>query len=91
MTLLSFLRTQIAKIKATDRNGASLSSSAQATPATPTEILPMYTQNVTRESDTVNLRNALVDGMSSVNLSVSVSDIDSAQNTVKTRDQESTF
>ena len=82
---------QIAKIKATDRNGASLSSSAQATPATPTEILPMYTQNVTRESDTVNLRNALVDGMSSVNLSVSVSDIDSAQNTVKTRDQESTF
>lgn len=83
----------IAKIKQTKYNGGGSSSSSASVPAPSTDYAyqPMYVQNQTSQSDTDNLRNAISDGMSSVNLSVSVTEINDVQKRVKVRENESDF
>ena len=53
--------------------------------------MPTYTQNITNQMDIDNLSNALAGTMKGVNLSVSVTDIDNAQNKVRTREIESSY
>lgn len=53
--------------------------------------MPTYTQTYTNQNDIDNLANAIGNTMKGVNLSVSVTDIDNAQTTVKTRERESSF
>ncbi len=55
------------------------------------DYMPSYTQTVTNQTDIDALSNALATNMKSVNLSVSVSEIDAVQNRVKTREVESSF
>ena len=84
---------QIAKIRKTnpyDNAGGSSSASVPA-PSTDYAYQPMYVQNQTSQSDTDNLRNAISAGMSSVNLSVSVTEINDVQKRVKVRENESDF
>ena len=79
---------QIAKIASTSRNGGSSSANASVSvPQADYDFSPTYTESVTRQEDTDNLRNA----MSEVNLSVSVSEIDDVQNRVRVRQGESSF
>lgn len=83
---------QIAKIKSSSRNGNGSSSvSAAAMAPTDTEVIPQYVSNVTTETDTDMLRNAISDGMSQTQLYVSVTDINDVQNKVRTTQNESTF
>ena len=83
---------QIAKIKSSSRNGNGSSSvSAAAMAPTDTEVIPQYVSNVTTETDTDMLRNAISDGMSQTQLYVSVTDINDVQNKVRTTQKESTF
>ena len=53
--------------------------------------MPSYIQTVTNQSDIDNLANAIGNTMKGVNLQVSVTEIDKAQNRVRTREQESSF
>ena len=74
-------------------NSKSGSSSSTAPVQAPqiNELPVQYVQNVTNESDIDNLRNAMTEGIQSANISVSVSDINDAQNRVKVRDNNSSF
>ena len=84
---------QIAKIKATKMDGSTGSASSASVPAPDTSSFyqPMYTQNITSETDTENLRNAIMNGMSGVNLAVSVTEINDVQKRVKVKESESDF
>ena len=84
---------QIAKIKATRMDGSTGSASSASVPAPDTSSFyqPMYTQNITSETDTENLRNAIMNGMSGVNLAVSVTEINDVQKRVKVKESESDF
>lgn len=87
---------QIAKIKSTtfDSGGGSMGGevSAQAAP-TPAamEYVPNYSTNVTGESETVNLANAVNEGQKDQRVYVVESDINEAGKRVQIREQESTF
>lgn len=87
---------QIAKIKSTtfDGGGGSMGGevSAQAAP-TPAamEYVPNYSANITGESETVNLANAVNDGQRDQRVYVVESDINEAGKRVQVRESESTF
>lgn len=81
----------IAKIKNTKYNGSS-SSTASSVPAPQINEMPVqYVSNITNQTDTDNLRNAIVEGMASTKLYVSVTDINNVQNKVKVTEDESSF
>lgn len=82
----------IAKIKNTKYNGGDSSNSSASVPAPQINDIPVqYVSNITNQTDTDNLRNAIVEGMSATNLYVSVTDINTVQNRVKVTENESTF
>ena len=89
--------TQIAKIKSTsfDGGGSSVSGDVAAAVATPTPAAvaytPQYSTNVTGQSDTVNLANALNEGQKDTRVYVVESDINEAGKRVQVRESESTF
>ena len=89
--------TQIAKIKSTsfDGGGSSVSGDVAAAVATPTPAAvaytPQYSTNVTGQSDTVNLANAVNEGQKDTRVYVVESDINEAGKRVEIREAESTF
>lgn len=87
---------QVAKIKQTTLDGGgggSLSTDvASATPsAAAMEYTPSYSTNVTGESETVNLANAVNEGQRDQRVYVVESDINEAGKRVEVRENESTF
>ena len=90
--------TQIAKIKSTTFDGggsSSVSGDVAAAVATPTPAAvaytPQYSTNVTGQSDTVNLANAVNEGQRDTRVYVVESDINEAGKRVEIREAESTF
>ena len=87
---------QIAKIKSTsfDSSGSSIGGevSAQAAP-TPAamEYVPNYSTNITGESDTVNLANAVNEGQKDTRVYLVESDIQEMGKRVQVRESESIF
>lgn len=85
---------QIQKIRSTqfDSSGSSLGSGGTTFQLPQIEQYePTYTQNVTQESDTDKLMNAVSEGMSKTQLYVSVTDINNVQNKVKVTENEATW
>lgn len=88
---------QIAKIKSTtfDGGGSSIDSDISSAAATPTpaavEYTPKYSTNVTGNSETVNLANAVNEGQKDQRVYVVESDINEAGKRVEIREAESTF
>lgn len=86
---------QIAKIKSTTLDGGGSISGdvpvASAPTITATEYTPNYSTNVTGESDTVNLANAVSSGQQSQRVYVVESDIQEAGKRVQVVEAESTF
>lgn len=88
---------QIAKIKSTtfDSGGGSVSGDVASAAATPTPAAvaytPQYSTNVTGQSDTVNLANAVSEGQRNQRVYVVESDINEAGKRVQVRESESTF
>lgn len=88
---------QIAKIKSTtfDGGGSSVGGEVASAAATPTpaavEYTPQYSTNVTGESETVNLANAVSEGQRDQRVYVVESDINEAGRRVEVREAESTF
>ena len=88
---------QIAKIKSTtfDGGGSSIDSDISSAAATPTpaavEYTPQYSTNVTGNSETVNLANAVNEGQKDQRVYVVESDINEAGKRVEIREAESTF
>lgn len=86
---------QIAKIKSTTFDGGGSISGdvpvASAPTITATEYTPNYSTNVTGESDTVNLANAVSSGQRSQRVYVVESDIQEAGKRVQVVEAESTF
>jgi hypothetical protein len=82
---------QVKAINATkigDKGGNGSSTRyTEVTPTLPTDYSPQMVQNVTGQTETENLANAL----SKQNIWVSVSDINNTQSRVKTREKESSF
>ena len=87
---------QISKIKSTtfDSGGGSVGGdvSAQAAP-TPAamEYVPNYSTNITGESETVNLANAVNDGQKDQRVYLVESDINEVGKRVEVREKEITF
>ena len=88
---------QIAKIKSTtfDGGGSSIDSDISSAATTPTpaavEYTPKYSTNVTGESETVNLANAVSERQKDQRVYVVESDINEAGKRVEIREAESTF
>lgn len=86
---------QIAKIKSTTFDGGGSLSGDVPTASSPTitatEYTPNYSTNVTGESDTVNLANAVSSGQQSQRVYVVESDIQEAGKRVQVVEAESTF
>lgn len=87
---------QIAKIKSTTFDGgSSIDSDISSAAATPTpaavEYTPKYSTNVTGESETVNLANAVSERQKDQRVYVVESDINEAGKRVEIREAESTF
>lgn len=88
---------QIAKIKSTtfDGGGSSIDSDISSAVATPTsaavEYTPKYSTNVTGNSETVNLANAVSEKQKDTRVYVVESDINEAGKRVEIREAESTF
>lgn len=88
---------QIAKIKSTtfDGGGSSIDSDISSAATTPTpaavEYTPKYSTNVTGESETVNLANAVSERQKDQRVYVVESDINEAGRRVEVREAESTF
>lgn len=88
---------QIAKIKSTtfDGGGSSIDSDISSAATTPTtaavEYTPKYSTNVTGESETVNLANAVSEKQKDQRVYVVESDINEAGKRVEIREAESTF
>ena len=88
---------QIAKIKSTtfDGGGSSIDSDISSAAATPTtaavEYTPQYSTNVTGNSETVNLANAVSEKQKDQRVYVVESDINEAGKRVEIREAESTF
>lgn len=84
---------QIANTKFDSAGGSSPAvntAAAAAMPAT-SDYTPENVAKATGMSDTVNLSNAVSDGVGSANIWVSVTDINDMQNRVQVRESESTF
>ena len=86
---------QIAKIKSTTFDGGGSISGDVPAPAAPTaaavEWTPQYSANMTGESETVNLANAVNQGQKDTRVYVVESDINEAGKRVQVRESESTF
>lgn len=86
---------QIAKIKSTTFDGGGSISGDVPAPAAPTaaavEWTPQYSANMTGESETVNLANAVNQGQKDQRVYVVESDINEAGKRVQVRESESTF
>lgn len=85
---------QIQKIRSTqfDSAGSSLGSGGTTFQLPQIEQYePTYTQNVTQESDTDRLMNAVSEGMSKTQLYVSVTDINNVQNKVRVTENEASW
>lgn len=85
---------QIAKIKQTQFGGGSSASvsSAVATPsASASAYTPQYSTNVTGQSETTDLANAVKEGQSDVRVYVVESDINEAGKKAEVRESEATF
>ena len=85
---------QIQKIRSTqfDSAGSSLGSGGTTFQLPQIEQYePTYTQNVTQESDTDRLMNAVTEGMSKTQLYVSVTDINNVQNKVRVTENEASW
>lgn len=88
---------QIAKIKSTtfDGGGSSIDSDISSAQVSPTqaavEYTPKYSTNVTGESETVNLANAVSERQKDQRVYVVESDINEAGKRVEIREAESTF
>lgn len=87
---------QVAKIKSTTFDGGgSVSGEVASAAATPSpaavEYTPQYSTNVTGESETVNLANAVNEGQRDQRVYVVESDINEAGRRVEVREAESTF
>lgn len=78
---------QIATISKTKFGDGKPNTSTPNLQAISNDYTPEYTQNVTADNELTELTNAI----NSKPLYVSVTDIDSVQNTVKTRDKEATY
>ena len=89
-TVIATTAAQIAKIKSTSFDGGGNIEGATPTPAA-LSYTPNYTTNVTGESDTVNLANAVNEGQRSTRVYVVESDITEAGKRVEVREEESTF
>ena len=90
--------TQIAKIKSTSFDGGGSSSvggdiAAAVAKPTPAAVAytPQYSTNVTGQSETVNLANAVNEGQRDTRVYVVESDINEAGKRVEIREAESTF
>lgn len=85
---------QIQKIRSTqfDSSGSSLGSGGTTFQLPQIEQYePTYTQNVTQESDTDRLMNAVTEGMGKTQLYVSVTDINNVQNKVRVTENEASW
>ena len=88
---------QIAKIKSTtfDGGGSSIDSDISSAAATPTpaavEYTPKYSTNVTGNSETVNLANAVNEGQKDTRVYLVESDVQEMGKRVEIREAESTF
>lgn len=88
---------QIAKIKSTtfDGGGSSIDSDISSAAATPTtaavEYTPKYSTNVTGNSETVNLANAVNEGQKDTRVYLVESDVQEMGKRVQVRESESTF
>ena len=88
---------QIAKIKSTtfDGGGSSIDSDISSAAATPTpaavEYTPQYSTNVTGESETVNLANAVSERQKDQRVYLVESDVQEMGKRVEIRETESTF
>ena len=88
---------QIAKIKSTtfDGGGSSIDSDISSAAATPTtaavEYTPKYSTNVTGESETVNLANAVSERQKDTRVYLVESDVQEMGKRVEIREAESTF
>ena len=95
--VISTTAAQIAKIKSTtfDGGGSSIDSDISSAAATPTtaavEYTPKYSTNVTGDSETVNLANAVSERQKDQRVYVVESDINEAGKRVEIREAESTF
>ena len=86
---------QIAKIKSTTFDGESVGGDVASAQVSPTqavmEYVPNYSTNVTGNSETVNLANAVNEGQKDTRVYVVESDINEAGKRVEIREAESTF
>ena len=88
---------QIAKIKSTtfDGGGSSIDSDISSAAATPTpaavEYTPQYSTNVTGNSETVNLANAVSEKQKDTRVYLVESDVQEMGKRVQVRESESTF
>lgn len=84
---------QVAKIKATTLEGSTPSIAAETTSPTDisTSYTPNYSTNVTGESETVNLANAVKQNQQDQRVYVVESDINEVGKRVEVRESESTF
>ena len=86
---------QIAKIKQTKFDSGSSTSVNNSSTSTPTNAatayVPTYSTNVTGQSETVDLANAVKEGQSDMRVYVVESDIAQSAKRVEVREEESTF
>lgn len=85
---------QVSKIKQTkfDSGSSSVSNSSTSTPTNAaTAYTPTYNTNVTGESETTNLANAVKEGQNDMRVYVVESDIAQSAKRVEVREEESTF
>ena len=94
-TVIATTAAQIAQIKSTTLDGGGsiggeVSAQAEPTPAA-MEYVPNYSTNVTGESETVNLANAVNEGQKDQRVYLVESDIQEMGKRVEVREAESTF
>ena len=85
---------QVSKIKQTkfDSGSSSVSNNSTSTPTNAaTAYVPTYNTNVTGESETTNLANAVKEGQTDMRVYVVESDIAQSAKRVEVREEESTF
>ena len=84
---------QIAKIKQTkfDSGSTSVNNSSSAPTNAATAYVPTYSTNVTGQSETTDLANAVKEGQSDMRVYVVESDIAQSAKRVEVREEESTF
>ena len=95
-TVIATTAAQIAQIKSTTLDGGgSIGGEVASTQAEPTpaamEYVPNYSTNITGESETVNLANAVNEGQKDTRVYLVESDIQEMGKRVEVREAESTF